>query len=68
MKTILCENSTELAVKTTELIAILVKEKPDSLLYFPAGHTYMETFKCLIKYFALGKVNFEKCRFVGLDE
>jgi len=58
----------ELSVKTAEMIAEIINQKPDALLCFPAGETSVGTFKHLIELNKSGKVSFKKCRIVGLDE
>ena len=68
MKQIIYEDYTELSVKTAEQIATIISEKPDALLCFPAGETSIGTFKHLIELNKTGKISFEKCKIVGLDE
>jgi glucosamine-6-phosphate isomerase len=68
MKQIIYNNYNELSAKTAELIVSVVAEKPDALLCFPAGETSVGTFKHLAELNKKGKISFEKCRIVGLDE
>lgn len=68
MKQIIYNNYIELSAKTAELIASVVSEKPDALLCFPAGETSVGTFKHLSELNKRGRISFEKCRIVGLDE
>lgn len=58
----------EMAAATVEIVARIVSGKPEALLCFPAGHTALRTFQMLADAAAHGRVSFERCRFVGLDE
>ena len=68
MKQIIYNDYTELSVKSAELIAGIISDKPDALLCFPAGETSVGTFKHLINLNKQGKISFKKCKIVGLDE
>ena len=68
MKQIIYNDYTELSVKTAEQITAIIKQKPDSLLCFPAGETSVGTFEHLIELNKTGKVSFKNCKIVGLDE
>ncbi len=68
MKQIIYNDYKELSVKTAEMIAAVIKEKPDALLCFPAGETSVGTFQHLVKLNKEGRISFSKCRIVGLDE
>lgn len=68
MKQIIYKDYAELSVKTAEMIAAIITEKPDALLCFPAGETSVGTFKHLVKLNKTGKISFKKCKIVGLDE
>jgi glucosamine-6-phosphate isomerase len=68
MKQIIYNNYEELSYSTAEMIADLIREKPDALLCFPAGETSVGTFEHLIKLNKEGTLSFSKCRIVGLDE
>jgi len=68
VKQIIFKDYSELSVKTAEMIATIITEKPDALLCFPAGETSVGTFKCLIDLNKSGRISFKKCRIVGLDE
>ena len=68
MKQTIYNDLTELSVKTAEMIAGIISKKPDALLCFPAGETSLGTFKHLIELNRAGKMSFEKCKIVGLDE
>jgi len=68
MKQIIYNDYTELSVKTAEMIAAIITDKPDALLCFPAGETSVGTFEHLVKLNKTGKLSFKKCKIVGLDE
>lgn len=68
MKQIIYKDYAELSVKTAEMIAVIISEKPDALLCFPAGETSVGTFKHLIELNKTGKISFKRCKIVGLDE
>jgi glucosamine-6-phosphate isomerase len=68
MKQIIYKDYSELSVKTAELIADIIRKKPDALLCFPAGETSVGTFKHLIELTRNGQISFNKCKIVGLDE
>ncbi len=68
MKQIIYKDYEELSLKTAEIIAEVIRKKPDALLCFPAGETSVGTFKHLIELNKSGKISFKKCKIVGLDE
>ena len=68
MKQVIFKDYAELSVKTAEQIAGIILKKPDALLCFPAGETSVGTFKHLIELNQKGKISFNNCRIVGLDE
>jgi glucosamine-6-phosphate deaminase len=68
MKKIVYPNYKELSIATANLIGHLIAEKPDALLCFPAGETSLGTFAELTKLYKSGKVTFNECKVVGLDE
>lgn len=68
MKQIIYKDYKELSVKTAEMIASIIINKPDALLCFPAGETSVGTFEQLVELNKIGKISFKKCRIVGLDE
>lgn len=55
-------------MKTAEMIAGIITDKPDALLCFPAGETSVGTFEHLIKLNQTGQISFRQCKIVGLDE
>jgi glucosamine-6-phosphate isomerase len=54
--------------KSAELVAQVVREKPEALISLPAGSTALETFRILKQMADEGKVDFTKAHFVALDE
>jgi len=68
MEKIVYKNYSELSLKTAEQIAVIILEKPDALLCFPAGDTPVGTFNHLIEMNKAGKISFKHCKIVGLDE
>lgn len=68
MRQLVFENYHELSMKTAEMIAAIISEKPDALLCFPAGDTSVGTFNHLIELNKSGEISFKKCKIVGLDE
>jgi glucosamine-6-phosphate isomerase len=68
VKQIIYNDYRELSVKTAEMIAGIVTDKPDALLCFPAGETSVGTFKHLIELNKKGRISFKQCKIVGLDE
>lgn len=53
---------------TADLVVEQILEKPDSLVCFPSGESPLIVLEYLVKYGLEGRVNFDRCRFVGLDE
>lgn len=68
MKQIIYRDYEELSMKTAEMIAKIISDKPHALLCFPAGETSVGTFTHLIELNRLEKISFRNCRIVGLDE
>ena len=68
MRQIIFDNYLELSVKTAEMIADLLSQKPDALLCFPAGDTSLGTFEQLVGLNRAGRISFKDCRIAGLDE
>jgi glucosamine-6-phosphate isomerase len=58
----------ELSEETARLITKIISEKPDALLCFPAGETSLGTFEELVRLHRNGKVDFSRCKIIGLDE
>jgi glucosamine-6-phosphate isomerase len=68
VKQVIYNDYRELSVKTAEMIAGIVTDKPNALLCFPAGETSVGTFKHLIELNKTTKISFRQCKIVGLDE
>jgi glucosamine-6-phosphate deaminase len=68
MKLSVTKNYDALSKLAADIVVEQVAAKPASILCFPSGDTPTGMFKCLVKYARQGLVNFEQCRFVGLDE
>ncbi len=54
--------------QAAELIIRQVKQKPNSLLCFAAGNTPLGTFSSLVEAVHEGRINFDQCKFISLDE
>jgi glucosamine-6-phosphate isomerase len=68
MKQIIYNDYHEMSVKTAEMIASIILQKPDALLCFPAGETSVGTFRHLVTLNRADKISFNHCKIVGLDE
>lgn len=68
IKTVLTKDYEEMSRACAGLLQQCLKEKPDSLLCFPAGSTAVRTFELLIEMQEAGEIDFGKARFVALDE
>lgn len=58
----------EMSTNAADFIIEAINQKPDLLLCFPAGSSPADILSCLVGYAREGKVDFSRCRFVGLDE
>jgi glucosamine-6-phosphate deaminase len=68
MKIVIAKDYNEMSRKAADLVVEQVKQKPASLICFPSGESPAGMFRYLIEYVMAGRVDFGKCRFVGLDE
>lgn len=68
MKVIKVKNYEELSLKASEIIADLMKEKPDATLGLATGSTPIGTYKNLIKMYQNKEISFENIRSYNLDE
>lgn len=68
MKLTITKNYDTLSELAADMVVKQVAAKPNSILCFPSGDTPTGMFKLLVKYAQDGVINFERCRFVGLDE
>jgi glucosamine-6-phosphate isomerase len=62
------DNYTELSRATADLIAAVIKKKPNALVCIASGHTPIGTFHCLRDDINSGKLDASKVTFVSLDE
>ncbi|MFB5676185.1 glucosamine-6-phosphate deaminase [Paenibacillus terreus] len=68
MKTHIARNYLEMSEQAAELIIHQIRQKPESLVCFAAGTTPLGTLSCLVKAVHDGRISFEQCRFISLDE
>lgn len=68
MKISIYENYELMSKKASEYIIDTVNKKPESLLCLAGGDTPLKTYEYLVEAYNNNKVNFSKCKFVGLDE
>jgi len=68
MNTYIAIDYGEMSRRAADLIIERIKQKPDSLVCLAAGNTPLGTFSCLKEAVREGRVSFEQCRFVSLDE
>jgi glucosamine-6-phosphate deaminase len=61
-------NFDQMSRAAADLVIKQVKQKPSSLICFPSGESPSGMFNYLVADAATGKVNFDECWFVGLDE
>ncbi|KIL40907.1 hypothetical protein SD70_10825 [Gordoniibacillus kamchatkensis] len=68
MNLIVTANYEQMSARAAELIIDVVKRKPDALLALAAGETPLGTFAHLVGAAREGRVRFDRCKFVSLDE
>lgn len=68
MKLIVCNDYDEVSKKAAEIVAELVKAKPDCVLGLPTGSTPVGTYKNLSAMYKNGELDFSKVKSVNLDE
>ena len=68
MKIIVCENYAEISARAAELIADLVKTKPDCVLGLATGSTPVGMYKELIAKNTAGEISFKDVTTYNLDE
>ncbi len=68
MNLIIKDNYDEMSKATGDFVIDYVNKKADTLLCIAGGETPYGLFKYLIEASKNGKVDFSKCKFVGLDE
>lgn len=62
------QNYEEMSYSAAEIIVQEVQEKPDLFICLPMGYTHRRLLEILVNYAAEGRVDFSRCRFVGLFE
>ena len=66
---LICEQSErEAGIKAAEIIASVIKEKPDAVLGLATGSTPIDIYRELIRMYRRGEISFEKVKTVNLDE
>lgn len=68
MNVIVQKTYAEMSAATADRIAMQTLIKPGSLLCFPSGDTPTGTLNHLVDRSRKGKINFNQCHFIGLDE
>lgn len=68
IKTIMTKDYEEMSQCCADLVGKCLKDKPDSLLCFPAGSTAVRTFEILRERQKTGEIDFSRAKFVALDE
>jgi len=68
MKFICEKNEREASVKAAEMIAELIKEKPNAVLGLATGSTPLDIYRELIRMYRRGEISFKKVKTVNLDE
>lgn len=65
----ICEKSErEASIKAAEIIARIIKEKPNAVLGLATGSTPLDIYRELIKMYRRGEVSFKNVRTINLDE
>ena len=62
------QNYEEMSYSAAEIIVQEVHEKPDLFICLPMGYTHLRLLEILVDYVEEGRVDFSRCRFVGLFE
>ena len=66
---IICEKTErEAAIKAAQIIAGVIKEKPDATIGLATGSTPIDIYRELIKMYRRGEVSFAKTKTINLDE
>lgn len=68
MKVIVCKDYDELSLRTAEVIAETVKNKPDCVLGLATGSTPVGAYEELARMYREGKLDFSKVKSFNLDE
>ena len=68
MKVIVTKNYDEMSAKAAEIMADVIKAKPDCVLGLATGSTPIGMYDCLVEKFNAGEIDFSAVRSVNLDE
>ena len=68
MEIIICKTKEEASRKAADLMAALLKAKPNAVLGLATGSTPVPLYQALIKDCAAGKISFKKAKSWNLDE
>ena len=68
MEIIICKTKEEASRKAADLVAALLKAKPNAVLGLATGSTPVPLYQALIKDCAAGKISFKKAKSWNLDE
>ena len=68
MKVNIYQTYHDMSAATADFVVDVVAKKPTALLCLPSGDTPTKTLQLLVEYSRAKKIDFSKCRFVGLDE
>ena len=68
MKICVCENYQEMSKVAAEIVAEVIKNKPDCVIGLATGDTPKGTYKALAQKYAAGELDFSRVKSVNLDE
>ena len=68
MKICVCENYQEMSKVAAEIVAEVIKNKPDCVIGLATGDTPKGTYKALVEKYAAGELDFSRVKSVNLDE
>lgn len=68
MEILVCKDYTEMSRKAAELAAVCLRETPQGLISFPAGHTPVGMVDEFARMANAGEVDISRARYVSLDE
>ena len=68
MKVIVAKNYEEMSAKAADVMAEVIKAKPDCVLGLATGSTPIGMYDCLVEKFNAGELDFSAVRSVNLDE
>ena len=68
MKVIVTKNYEEMSAKAADIMADVIKAKPDCVLGLATGSTPIGMYDCLVEKYNAGEIDFAAVRSVNLDE